>query len=147
MIGERVALGIVPELGLASVIETHSQPTRVGIGGELIHAPAVDLLDLVVIAMEQAARLRADRNESIDAERLVQQIGRKSVIDFGAFGAVGFFYEVLHRWEKRVGMPLRINLDFGCSGRGDAVGVREKPELIVEAVVLEINDDNVLDIA
>ena len=49
--------------------------------------------------------------------------------------------------QKRIGVPIRIELNLGRSGGGNAVGIREETEQIIEAVILEIDDDDVLDIA
>jgi hypothetical protein len=44
-------------------------------------------------------------------------------------------------------VPIRIELNLGRSGGSNAVGIREETEQIIEAVILEIDDDDVLDIA
>src|SRR5262249_6835046 len=95
MIRQCKSLGIVPELCLASVVEAHGRRASVGIGGELVHPSAVDLLDLVIVAVKQVAGCHADRNESVDVKRLVWQIVRKTRIDLGDFTAVGVLYEPL----------------------------------------------------
>jgi hypothetical protein len=142
MVGQRVALCVLPELCLASVVEAHGKASGIGIGSELVHEPAVDLLLLVIKAVKQVTRCLAYRNESVDIEGLIRQILRKATIDFGLVTCA-----LQHAWQKRIGVPIRIELNLGRSGGGNAVGIREETEQIIEAVILEIDDDDVLDIA
>ena len=73
---------------------------------------------------------------------LGRQIFRKATIDFGLVTCA-----FQHARRKRIGVPIRIELNLGRSGGGNAVGIREETEQIIEAVILEIDDDDVLDIA
>ena len=108
---------------------------------------AVDLGLLVIKAMDRISRVVADRNVGVDAERLVRQIIRKAEIDAELID-VPLVAEVLHgAWQEVIGAAILVDLDLGCAGRGDAVGVRKESEQIVEAVVLQIDDDDVLDVA
>ena len=100
------------------------------------------MLLLVIKAVKQVTRCLAYRNESVDIEGLVRQIFRKATIDFGLVTCA-----FQHARQKRIGVPVRIELNLGRSGGGNAVGIREETEQIIEAVILEIDDDDVLDIA
>src|SRR5690349_345886 len=81
MVGERVPPRIVPKLGAAPVVKSHSEAAGIGVGSELIHESAVDLRLLIEEAMDQVARWLANRNVSVDAEGLVRQPLRKARVD------------------------------------------------------------------
>jgi hypothetical protein len=44
-------------------------------------------------------------------------------------------------------VSIRVNLDLGRAGRRNAVGVWKESEQIVEAVILEIDNDDELHVA
>src|SRR5262249_46602956 len=99
------------------------------------------------VAVDKVARRHTNWNESVDAKRLVWQIVWKTRIDFGCFAAVGFLYEPLHAWQESIGVSLWINLYLGFTGCRDGVGIGKEAEQIVEAMIFQIDDDNVLDVA
>jgi len=49
--------------------------------------------------------------------------------------------------QEHVRLAVGVNLNLGSACGRDAIGVWEESEQIVEAVVLEIDDDDVLNVA
>ena len=58
VVGERVATRHLPHRQRAAVVVAHRQPAGIGPGGEAVVAAAVDLHDVVVVAVDEVARHR-----------------------------------------------------------------------------------------
>ena len=117
---------------IAGVVVSHHQTFRVADRGEPIHPPAVDLRLLLVKTMDQVRRLGVDRYVFLDVERRVGKISGERVP------------RRLRQLAIRCARP--IHLGRALASAGETVGAGKFAVEIVEAVVLEIDDDDVLEL-
>ena len=141
IIGQRVFLRPLPQRQLRAVVIAHDQGARIGRSDVAIEPATVDLLLVLVELVHQVARCHRQRQvdrRSVDAKRPVRQVFRKCRIGILAFP---------HR--RQMGQRLAVVVDLRVLlGRrvGDAVRAGEQSVKIVEAAVLGVDHDDVLDL-
>ena len=117
---------------IPGVVVSHHQAFRVADRGEPIHPPAVDLRLLLVKPVDQVRCLGVERYVFLDVERRVGKISGERV-----------------SWRLRQ-LPVRrtrpIYLGRALASAGETVGAGKFAVEIVEAVVLQIDDDDVLEL-
>ncbi len=118
----------------------HGKPLGVGDRGESVHLAAVDLLDLLVVAMNEVGDLVRLLDVLVDQEGTIRQIGGKARIGTGRL-LVG----IEGRRQRGIGFAVAIDLTGGGARLRPAVRTRKITEQIVEAVILKIDDDDMLE--
>ena len=139
-------LRVLEQRQLRRRVVAHRQALGVLDVGELIHLAVIDLGLLLVEAMHQIGDGHARRHELRDVERLIGQVRREA-------GIGQLHRRVERRRQHRVRLPGgRIELRHRIVGRAqpahrllDAFGAGILAVEVVEAVVLEIDDDEVSD--
>ena len=142
MVAERVLLRQLSLGQIGRVVVAHRQAGGIGPGDEAVHLPAVDLQLLVIEAVDQIAGSILGPNEFRQIERAVGQIGGKSrsAVSFG-----DFLVSVDRLRQSFVRHALLIDLPRRGAGVGKAVGAGEFSVQAVEAPVLLIDDDDMVD--
>ena len=140
VVGEHVVARPLPHRQLRAVVVRHHEAARVGHRGIAVVAPAVDLLDILVVPVDRAAhalRQREVERRRVEAERPVRQpVGK---------GRVGVLAAPCGR---QLGERRAVAIDLRVLGRrrlGDAVRAGEEAVEMIEAAVLGVDDDDVLD--
>ena len=157
VVGQRVLLRQVPQLHLAAVEVAHAQATCVGVGRELVVLAAVDLHLVVIEAVHQVARdgRLADDGTGVeeacrvvDAEHLVRHADGLRLRD--GRGLASGSDAAPYRRQCREGRAVEVFLGLGGARCGvharDAVGAGVQAVQVVEAAVLCVDHDHVVDL-
>ncbi len=140
IVGQRVLLRPLPHRQARAVVVAHRQRAGVARGDESIVAAAVDLL---LIAVELVNEIASGGRKG--------QVDRRRVDPIGPVGQIA--------WERRIGilaLPHRrqrcerpsvpVHLGILCRRRvGDAVRAGKQTVQIVEAAILGVDDEDMLD--
>src|SRR5258708_5863678 len=140
MISERVLLPPLPQLHLRAVEIAHHPGACGGHGDEHVVLAAVDLLAVVVVGMNRAGKnlvRPAVHRRRIDAERAVRQpLGK-----LGAGLAALVYRREVWQW---LAVVVELSLLLGRCAR-DPVRTGKQPVEVIEAAVLRVDDDDMLD--
>ena len=133
MIGERVLSCLGRKRKPRRVVMTHRQTLSIADDGETVHAPAVYLCLLLVEPVDKVASGLVARNELLDCEGSIWKIRRQM--------------RIRRLGQHRERLPRQINLAVLAGAQtNNAIGARKLTVKIVEAPVLEIQNDDVIDV-
>ena len=142
---EIVAEGILarepPYRHIGHVVVAHGEatvvPASVIPGDELVHAAAVDLILLLIEEVDRAAGELVGRDIAREVEGSDGEVRRDAKVWLPVKERLG---------EGRVGRAVLADLLDGVASMGDPVCAWKEPELAVEAPVLHVDHDHVLDL-
>src|SRR5438034_3614491 len=141
---ENCGLGVprcmAPEAHRVPIVVAHREAARVRDSREPVHPAVVDLLLLLVEAVDEITRLRTEGQ--VNLEGAVGDVLGEAKIR-RRFVTVTHIHD---GWEELVRQAMGIALRRGRAGGGDPVGAGEEAEEIVEAPVLQVDDDDVVDL-
>ena len=130
IVAQRVVRRLFRQRQVAGVVVAHHQALRVADRGEPIHLARVYLRLLLIKAVDEIGCLRAKRYVPLDAERRIAEIAGKRLAG--------------RSWQHRIRLAGAVDLPGPTTRVRQPVRPLEFPIQIVEAVVLEVDDDDVL---
>ena len=142
---KRVLLREGSEREVRGVVVAHRQRTALSVGDEPVHAAAVDLGLFLIEAGPRVADVVGGRHVRRQVEGGVGEAGREACV--GRRRGAGRLLRLRgggRLGKLRVGDTVAVDLDSG--GVGNPVSARELPVEAVEAPVLHVDDDDVLDL-
>ncbi len=128
------------ERQLAGVEIAHCEAGGVAVGDELVHPAAIDLKLLLVVPVNEVARLFIGRDVLRGIEWRVGEVGRKARVNRLRTGVERLGQ--CHVWRAALVDLLRRG-----SGVGQAVHSRDVSEQAIETPVLLVDDDDMVDLA
>src|SRR5262249_16610020 len=117
-----------------AVVIAHDQAAGVAPRDELVHLPAVDLKNVLVVAVHRVAGELVRRDVASKIERRHRKVGGDSWV-----GRSGGLAVVDGRGKRRIELAVLVDLADGGERPGDAVGAGERPEQTVEGPVLLVD--------
>ena len=148
IVGERIALGDLPELHSRSVVIAHDEGAGIAISDEAIILAAIDLHLVLIEAMNEVAG--RDRDRQVEAVGIVDCEGRIGKMrgsrfdDRGHSALAGQTFPDRRQFRQDTAVAVGLPRHVGCD-IGKPVGAGKIAEEIVEAAVLRIDDDESLD--
>src|SRR6266508_1239826 len=140
VIGHGVLLGELAFRHIGSIVVTHRQAAIIAPGHKLVHLAAVDLILLLIEAVDQVADLLIGRHITGDRKGLHRHIRREARI-----GTSRLQIGVDRLRQRCEWLAVLIDLFERSAGFGDAIRAGELTVQTVEAPVFLIEDDNMVD--
>jgi len=131
---------MAPEAHRVPIVVAHREAARVRDSREPVHPAVVDLLLLLVEAVDGITRLGIEGQANLEGP-VGDVLGEAKIRR--RFVTVTHIHD---GWEELVRQAMGIALRRGRAGGGDPIGAGEEAEEIVEAPVLQVDDDDVVDL-